>query len=97
MEVKKDDIYHISFFNYGEAFYGSIGNLRYRVARLPFEDVRYDRNPDKNKDAHLELITWKGPLNFTKTTEEKIHKEFAFSEEGLEEIVAYLNEEFPKY
>lgn len=42
-------------------------------------------------EATLETTVWKGPFAFDTTTEEKITKEFPFTEEGRLELVEWLN------
>lgn len=90
--IERTDFYSVNYFEYGEAFYGSKGDMRYRIARFPQKNVFFDRSPDKNKDAFLECIIWKGPLAYAKTKEEKISERFSFDEEGAGALLDWMNE-----
>lgn len=92
--IKRTDFYHIEYFEYGEAFYGSCGRMRYRIARLPQKNVHYDNSKDKNKDALLECVIWRGPLAYAKTKEEKCVQTFPFGEDGAEALTVWLNEQY---
>lgn len=94
--IERNDFYSVNYFEYGEAFYASKGDMRYRIARLPQKNVFFDRSPDKNKDAFLECIVWKGPLAFAKTQEEKLSEKFPFTEEGAEQLVDWMNQMYQK-
>lgn len=90
--ITRGDFYSVNYFEYGEAFYGSKGDMRYRISRYPQKNVFFDRSADKNKDAFLECVLWKGPLAYAKTQEEKITEKFPFNEEGANQLVAWMNE-----
>ncbi len=62
-------------------FTGSYQGMRYILFSRP-EDV-------------LRAVVWPEPMNYEKTPEEKKHgKDFALSDEGLDEAIAWLNEEY---
>lgn len=92
--IKRTDFYHIEYFEYGEAFYGSCGHMRYRIARLPQKNVHYGNSKDKNKDALLECVIWRGPLAYARTQEEKCVQTFPFGEDGAEALTVWLNEQY---
>lgn len=92
--IKRTDFYSVNYFEYGEAFYGSYKDMRYRIARYPQKNVFFDRSPDKNKEAFLECIVWKGPLAFAKTQEKKIGEKFSFTEEGALLLLDWMNETY---
>lgn len=87
------DLYGILYYLYGEANYGSYKGLRFRVARNPLEHVFYVP-ADKRGPAVLQVICWKGPMNFASTPdEEKTVKDFEFSQEGIDMAAAWIYEE----
>lgn len=63
-------------------FYGSYQGMNYRIL---------------GKGGELEACAFPGPYNFAHTPEEqKEYRMFAFSEEGYEEAIAWLNEKYQK-
>lgn len=84
--------YKLSFYDYGLPFLGSYKGMCYRLARNPLQDV-HSQSAEKRADATLIAIVWPGPYIFEKTEESlKESKEFAYSAEGKEEAIAWLNE-----
>ena len=90
MSVKREDIHNFKYFEYGEAFYGSDKGLRYRIGIEPLENVFYASKEDKEKHT-IKAYVWSEPFNFS-VTKDKLSKEFSFSEEGVAEAVAWINE-----
>ena len=79
--VKETDVFNINFYK-DERFHGSLGKMRYRIAKKEEEDKK-----------NLQVTVWPGPYNYDTTAEEeKVRAEFAYSNEGLKEAVAYLNQ-----
>ncbi len=71
-------------------FMGSDGPLNFRIHKIN----KTEGDEPKAEDDVLEVITWPGPFIFDKTPDEvKKYKEFEYSEEGMEEILKYLDEE----
>lgn len=94
MIIESKDLYLLSHYEYGEAFYGSIGGMNYRVNRNPMKNVRFSSAEEK-ADATLIAYIWPGPKNFNKTDPEKIRsKEFPYSDEGKDELAAWLSEQY---
>lgn len=61
-------------------FYGSFQGMNYRII---------------GKGGELEACAFPGPYNFVRTPEEqKEYRVFAFSEEGYDEAIAWLNEKY---
>ncbi len=49
--------------------------------------------PEKRSAGVLRASAWQGPWNYAVTPEEEIQtREFAFTEEGLQEAIAWLND-----
>lgn len=82
--MKDIDTFRLPFYDYGEAMYGSIGGMSFRIARKPLS--KKDPEPPV-----LEVHVWRGPYNFETTTEEKQVKEFPYTEEGKKESTDWLN------
>ena len=61
-------------------FTGSFRGMRYRLAKA---------------SEGMEVVIWPGPYNFIKTPEEKKQrKEFELTQEGKEEAVRWLNDQY---
>lgn len=90
MAVKREDIFTIRYFDYGEAFTGSNENVRYRIAREPLENIFF--TPEKRAEGKLVATVYKDAYCYEKTPEdERIAKAFEHSEEGLVEAIDWIN------
>lgn len=96
MAIDVKDLFHLEYYEYGEAYFGSCGKMRFRVAREPLENVHFTP-VDKRAPAVLLATIWPGPYSYAATTDDKkTSREFEVSSEGLEQITAWLNEEADK-
>ncbi len=68
--------------------------MRYRISRSPLENVVFNHDPHKNDEALFEVIIWRGPFNFDTTKEEKETITFPFTEEGLEDVIKWLDDKY---
>lgn len=94
MVVKSEDLYLLSHYEYGEAFYGSVSGMNYRVNRNPMAFVKFE-SVEVKADATLIAYIWPGPKNFVNTDESLIYsKEFPYSDEGKAEMAAWISEEY---
>lgn len=85
--IQRSDILSIPFLK-KSPFTGSFQGLRYRLAKIEKEE-------EGASMALLQAAVWGEPYGFTATPEEeKEYREFAFSEEGICEIVDWLNEKW---
>ena len=67
-----------------QAVYRKRCNLRYRVEKI--------EDPSDATQTLLQATVWPGPYAFAKTPDEKkAHHTAAFSEEGLQELVDWIN------
>lgn len=76
-------------------FTGSYQGMRYVLRKK--ENVLAEAAEDEPSKTEivLETVIWPEPFNFENTAEEKKHsRAFSFDKEGLEQAVAWLNEEF---
>ncbi len=86
--IEDKDIYGINYFTYKKPFTGSRGNMRYRIIRSQKEEG----------DAVLEAAVYPQPYCWEETEDVlKQRKEFPFSEEGREEMIAWLNEKIQEF
>lgn len=66
-------------------FTGSIGNMNYRIARI---------QPEEGAEPVFEVVIFPGPYCFDKTADTlKQSARFPFSEEGIQAVTEYLNEQ----
>ncbi|MDO4296351.1 MAG: hypothetical protein Q4D90_09385 [bacterium] len=66
-----------------ETFTGSERGMRFRLAKVS----------DEAEGDRLEAVVWPEPFQFSATEEEKKERAyFSFSQEGLTEAVAWMNE-----
>ncbi len=91
-KISRDDLFPFVHYEYGEAYYGSSGDMRFRVAREPLKNVHFTP-PDKRGEASLRVTIWRGPLGFAAVEEgQKTDKLFPFSEEGMQQAADWLDE-----
>ena len=85
------DVLNIGYYEYGEAFSGSLGRLRYRIAIEPQKNYRWIPI-EKREEHYLRLFLWFGDNSFDRTCEDDIEvKDFEYSSQGLKDIVDYIN------
>lgn len=83
-EITKFDLLPLSFLKMSP-YTGSKGKLRYRIEMV-------EEGEEEAKEKLLLVNTWTTPFSFDHTPEEeRVQKKFAFSEEGIGEILTYLN------
>ncbi len=91
MAVAREDLFSLTHYEYGEAYYGSDRGMRFRVAREPLANVHFTP-PDKRGEASLRVTIWPEPDNYRTAPPDKTTvKDFPVTEEGLAEVVDYLN------
>lgn len=79
--IKKDDILYLEYLKKAE-YTGSHQGMRYRL-----EGVM------DGEEKKLRAYVWPEPLNFFKTKEEdKQSADFAFSDDGITDAVAWMND-----
>lgn len=76
--------FHVLNYIKKEEYTGSMKGMRYML-----------KKKDMEEETRLEVIIWPEPLGYAKTAENKKQRiEFTFSQEGLEEAVDWLNEQY---
>ncbi|WP_130837163.1 hypothetical protein [Lachnoclostridium sp. Marseille-P6806] len=91
--IDPHELFGFSHYEYGEAYFGSAGNVRFRLAREPLENVHYIP-PDKRGEGCFLATVWPEPYGYAATDEAaKKSEKFEFSEKGLEAAVRWLNEQ----
>lgn len=79
--IQRKDILSIAYMKKA-TFTGSYKGMRYRLKRV-----------NEQEEDMLQVVIWDGPYNFEVTAEEKKeYKEFPFSEDGICQAVAWLND-----
>lgn len=92
MAVGEKDLFSLAHYEYGEAYFGSERGMRFRVAREPLENVHFTP-VDKRGPATLRVTVWPEPDSWQSAPEgSKTVKDFPFTDEGLQQIIAYLNQ-----
>lgn len=95
--IRRGDLFPFVHYEYGEAYYGSCGGMRYRIAREPLENVHFTP-PDRRGEASLRAVVWPGPYGYSATEEEKkTVRDFPFSEEGMIAAAAWLNDQCGRF
>jgi hypothetical protein len=104
--IQRTDLLALNFYE-KEPFTGSDGNMRYRVEKILVPDTLPQGTdadaagaqaaaPATHKE--LQATIWPGPFAFAKTSEDKkTRHQAAFSEEGIQELVTWMNEQCPSY
>lgn len=91
--ISRAELFPFVHYEYGEAYYGSCGNMRYRIAREPLQNVHYTPS-DKRGEASLRVVVWNGPYGYSATDDAlKTEKLFSFSEEGLQQAAEWLDQQ----
>lgn len=81
--IQRDDILSMEYLKKSE-FTGCHRGMRYRLEQVTEKDTKL-----------LKVTVWPEPFNFVRTPEEqKTAALFAFSEEGVEDAVAWMNDRF---
>ena len=94
MEIGVSSFFNLSHYEYGEAYFGSHKGMRYRLAREPLENVKFTP-VDERKPATLMATVWPEPYAYAKTDKSLMTSEnFEVSQEGLEEAVKWINEQY---
>ena len=92
MTLTAKDLFPIAHYEYGEAFFGSLAGMRFRVARDPLADVHTDA-PEKRGEASLLVSVWPGPDSYrTAPAQAILSKNFPFTQAGLEAAAAWISE-----
>ena len=78
------DKFHVLNYVKKEEYTGSMEGMRYMLKKKAEGD-----------ETKLEVIIWPEPYGYAKTPEKKKQRmDFAFSTEGLEEAVDWMNEQY---
>ncbi len=96
MPIDRKELFSISHYEYGQAYFGSCDGMRYRVARNPLANVIFEP-AEKRVGEMLRASIWPEPYGYAHTDPELIKEEdFPFSAEGLDDAVRWLNGELEK-
>jgi hypothetical protein len=85
--IERIDLFHLPFYK-KEAFTGSDRGLRFWIGKT---DVPIEDSEDGASETVLRAILWPEPFALKHTDDEqKKIKDFSFSEEGLDEVYAWI-------
>ena len=88
--ITRKDFLALNFYKKTD-FYGSCGNMNYRIVR------REKTDENEQTTAYFEVVYWPGPYIFAKTDEKlKQTADFPFTEEGIQAVADFLNEQYVK-
>ena len=88
--IEKKDILPFNHYTKGKPFTGSFKGMRYRIILEKAED---EDGTDK-----FRVDTWPEPLCYEATDKDGIRvQRFAFSEDGHDDVVRYLNDVWNDY
>lgn len=80
--IKKEEFVPVDYFK-KEAYTGSLKGMRYHVIK---------------KEDSLSATVWPEPYSFEATPDtQKTTADFPFSQEGIEEVVAWLNQQYESH
>lgn len=83
--IENSKILSLEFYNYKGIFTGSLKGMRYRIEKVT----------EEGKEPVFLVHAWKEPYNYEVTPKEEMDKKtFAFSKEGKQEVVDWLNTMF---
>lgn len=86
--IERKSLLALNFYK-SSPFTGSDGNLRYRI-----EKVQLPVEGSDDSELKLQATVWPGPYAFAKTEDEKKTTFVAaFSEDGLQEITDWINQQ----
>lgn len=92
--ITEEKTFKLSYYYYGQAFFGSYLGMRYRLARDPLKNV-YGKSKEEIEAAKLTATIWPEPLSFEfMNPEDLITAEFPFSSEGKTQAIEWLNEQY---
>lgn len=76
----------LNYYNYGESYYGSYSGMRYAIERV-----------GEKPDFQLQITIWSEPFCFEMTPKEEMKSQrFDFTEDGYDQGILWLNEEFKR-
>lgn len=83
--IQDNKILSLEFYNYKGIFTGSLKGMRYRIEKVTKEE----------EEPVFLVHAWREPYNYEVTPKEEMdEREFAFSKEGKQEVVDWLNTMF---
>lgn len=85
--IERNELLALAFYK-KSPFFGSYNNMNYKIE---YNETETENGTEKK----FKVTHWPGPYNMKNTADElKKEATFPFSEEGLEAVAAYLNEEY---
>lgn len=92
--ITMEKTFKLTYYDYGQPFFGSYKGMRYRIARDPLKNV-YGKSQEEKEDGKLTAMFWPEPLAYEFMKEDEIvAAEFPYTTEGKEQAIAWLNEQY---
>lgn len=91
-KIDAKNLFNINFYK-SSPFYGSFKGMNYRVIKYaPANDADAQNETTNSETEYLRVSTWPGPYIYDVTPDaKKVHADFPFSNDGLAQVVEYLN------
>lgn len=85
--IERKNFFALAFYK-KSAYSGSYNNMNFKIEKQEIEK-------EEGTEKFFKVTYWPGPYNFKTTADElKTEAQFPFSEEGLEAVAAFLNEQY---
>ncbi|MBQ7679752.1 MAG: hypothetical protein IJT34_07870 [Butyrivibrio sp.] len=98
MGITEQALFGLSHYDYGEAYFGSYGGMRFRLARDPLKNVRFIPLEERDPGDVLLATVWPEPYSYADTApEKKKSASFPPTQEGYRAAIAWLNEQSSQY
>ena len=92
--LTREDFYKFTYFDYGEADYGSYKGMRYRLGVEPLKKL-FGKKPEDKEGTVIRAYAWAEPWNYS-TAKDKTFEDFEYSEEGVNKAIEWLNGEWKR-
>lgn len=92
--ITEEATFQLTYYDYGQPYFGSYLGMRYRLARDPLKNV-YGKSKEEKEAANLTAMVWPEPLSYEFVQEEdKVTAKFPYTKEGKSQAIAWLNEQY---
>lgn len=92
--ITEEKTFQLTYYDYGQPYYGTYLGMRYRIARDPLKNV-YGKSKEEKEEGRLVVKIWPEPYGYEFVKEEDvISANFPYTKEGKTEAIAWLNEQY---
>ena len=94
MGITDEQTFQLTYYDYGQPYFGTYLGMRYRIAREPLKNV-YGKSKEEKEEGRLTAKIWPEPYGYESMKEEEIiSADFPYTKEGKTEAIAWLNEQY---